>query len=142
MDAAARKDAKKMQQRRREVEQVVFDKLKGNIKTFVPLFGAGAGQPQDEFFATVDQALFFTNGGPVQSWLNPSGENLTGRLVKAPDVKQLADELYLSVLARRPSAEEAADVAAYLSGENIDRTTAIKELAWAMVTSAEFRFNH
>ena len=58
------------------------------------------------------------------------------------DARQLADELFLSTLARRASVDEQADVAAYLVGRDADRAAALQELAWALVASAEFRFNH
>ncbi|MFG0334102.1 MAG: DUF1549 domain-containing protein [Maioricimonas sp. JB049] len=115
----------------------------GKVTTvFVKLFGNGAGQPQDEFFATVDQALLIANGGEIRSWLSPGGGNLTERLEKLEDSAALAEELYLSVLTRRPTAEEAADVAGYLETRQEDRRAAVQELTWAMVSSAEFRFRH
>jgi hypothetical protein len=40
-----------------------------------------------------------------------------------------------------PSAEERKDIAAYL-GRAKDRTAALPELVWALLASAEFRFNH
>ncbi|QDU37727.1 Chromosome partition protein Smc [Maioricimonas rarisocia] len=109
---------------------------------FVKLFGNGAGQPQDEFFATVDQALFIANGGEIRSWLSPGGGNLTERLEKLEDSAALAEELYLATLTRQPTPEEAADVVRYLEERKDDRRGAIQELAWAMVSSAEFRFRH
>ena len=117
-------------------------KLKGNVTEFVKLFGAGAGQPQHEFFATVDQSLFFANGGQVRGWLIPSGGNLTDRLMKTEDSKALAEELYLSLLTRLPTAEETTDVAAYLAANKDKKNEAVQELAWALLTSTEFRFNH
>ena len=65
--------------------------------------------------------------------------NLVERLGKVADDK-LAEELYLSVLTRRPDAEEVALVAATLKGK--DRTRAIGRLAWALVASTEFAVNH
>jgi hypothetical protein len=58
------------------------------------------------------------------------------------DDKALSDELYLSVLTRMPSAEERKDVTAYLRTRSADRLAALQELAWALLASAEFRFNH
>ena len=136
------KDPAKVAERARQIEQAVHAKLKGNVAKFVKLFGAGAGDPQHEFFATVDQALFFANGGEVRGWLGPGGGNLTDRLIKTADAKALADELYLSVLTRLPTKTEAADVSAYLTSQKDKKNTAVQELVWALVTSTEFRFNH
>ncbi|MFQ5730768.1 MAG: DUF1549 domain-containing protein [Planctomycetaceae bacterium] len=125
-----------------KIERAVFAKLKGNVTIFVKLFGAGSGQPQNEFFATVDQALFLLNGSQVRGWLAPSGTNLTARLLKLKQPQAVADELYLSVLTRRPTTAEIQDVTTYLKARGKDRSKALQELAWGLLTSAEFRFNH
>ena len=137
------KDPKRLAERERAVEAFIYDKLKGNVRAFVKLFGHAAGQPQSDFFATVDQALFFANAGTLQSWLSPSGGSLTDRLNKFDDPNEIAEELYISVLTRRPSKEETADVAQYLADRPAEkRVDALKEMAWALLTSAEFRFSH
>ena len=92
------------------IEQTVAVQAEGLIGKFLPLFAASAGQPQHEFFATVDQALFFANGNDVLAWLRPGGGNLTDRLRQMTDPNLLADELYLSILTRRPTKEEIQDV--------------------------------
>jgi archaellum component FlaC len=135
-------DSVKVEARRRQLEEQVHEKLKGNVGQFVTLFGAAAGQPQDDFFSTVDQALFIANGGPIRGWLNPSGNNLAARLQNEQDITVLAEELYLSVLTRRPSETEANDVEDYLSSRAEERTQAVQEMIWALLASAEFRFNH
>ena len=109
---------------------------------FVTLFGAGDGQPQNEFFATVDQALFFANGTIIRGWLAPSGENLTGRLMKLDDPKALIEELYMTVLSRSPTAIESDEVARCLASRPMDKTSVVQELAWGLISSTEFRFNH
>jgi hypothetical protein len=139
---AIKNDPAQMAARERQIEQLIQDKLKGSVTTFVNLFGGAAGQNQGDFFATVDQALFFANGGMVMAWLGPSGDNLTGRCLKLDNAQAIADELYLGVLTRRPTAQEVADVAAHLNGRDADKAVALQEIAWALLTSAEFRFNH
>lgn len=135
-------DPAKLAARAQQVEQAAYDKLKPTVARFVALFGAAAGAPQDNFFATVDQALFFANGGEVRGWLTPAGGNLTGRLVKLGEPAAIAEELYLSILTRRPTDEETADVQSYLSSRPDDKSAAVQEVAWALLTSSEFRFQH
>ena len=53
----------------------------------------------------------------------------------------VADELFLSVLTRHPTADERKDIAEALKAAP-DRRTAVTEIVWALVVSAEFRFNH
>jgi len=132
----------RLAERNKQLEAFVFGKVKGNFGTFVKLFGHAGGQPQADFFATVDQALFFSNGGTVLSWLNPSGNNLTARLNKLEDPKAIAEEMYISVLTRRPTDQETADITQYLASRPKEKLNALKEMAWALITSAEFRFNH
>ncbi len=128
--------------RSQAIEQHYYDKLKGSIATFSKLFGHAAGQPQADFFATVDQALFFSNAGVVQSWLKPRRESLTARLTNLKESAAVAEELYLSVLVRYPTAEESADVARWLDEHSQDRAGTIAQLVWSLITSAEFRFNY
>jgi hypothetical protein len=129
-------------ERARFVEDFVYAKLKGNEAPFVKVFGGAPGQPQDEFYATVDQALFLENGGLVRGWLVPGGGNLADRLMKLEDPAEQARELYLSLFSRRPTARETEDVVRYLARRPQARLSEIQEIAWAMLTSVEFRFKH
>lgn len=135
------KDAAKVAERNREADAATYTSLSKTVLRFVTLFGSQKGQPQDAFFATVEQALFFANGGEIRSWLSPSGDNLTGRLLKLEDPKALAEELYVSTFTRPPSADEINEITSYLEQRKDDRSAAIQEMAWALLTSVEFRFN-
>jgi hypothetical protein len=107
------------------------------LATFRRMFGGRAGEPEDEFTATLDQTLFLKYAPAVRGLLAAR----TASLAKLPDGAAVADELFLSVLSRRPTADEAKDVAAALAAAK-DRPAAVSELVWALVASAEFRFNH
>ena len=141
LDEGAKKDPAKVAQRERAVYELAYSKLQPHSNTFVNLFAAAPGQPQDQFFATVDQALFFGNGTVVSTWISGSGE-LLSRLDQAADPGALASELYLSVLSREPSPAEVEEVKKYLEQRGAERQPALQELVWALLTSAEFRFNH
>ena len=125
-----------------ELEQKTFDKLKGNVGTFVTFYGAAAGQPQGNFFSTADQALFSSNGGSINGWVVPSGDNVTDRVIKQTDPRLSAEEIYVSVLTRMPTEDEVAEVTSYLASRTADRNVAAQELVWAVLNSVEFRFNH
>jgi hypothetical protein len=125
-----------------EVETRTFDKLKGNTQPFIRIYAAGAGQPQGDFFATADQALFASNGGLVNGWIAPAAGNVADRMVRESDPKKAAEDLYLTVLSRPASADEAAEVGRVLGGPPESRPAAVQELVWGLLTSAEFRFNH
>lgn len=142
MPEEAKNDSAKLAQRSKQIDQLTHDAFKGNVKQFVQLFAAGAGQPQDDFFATADQALFFSNAGTVGGWVSPGGGNLTDRLNKLEDAGAVADEVYLNLMTRFPTDEEKADLAVYLASRKDQRPQAVQEIVWALLTSTEFRFNH
>ncbi|HEX3447647.1 MAG TPA: DUF1553 domain-containing protein, partial [Isosphaeraceae bacterium] len=135
-------DARRRALRITMIEESVHDQLQSDVMPFVRQFAAAAGQPQDAIEPTVHQALFLSNGRQIQTWLAPSNGSLVGRLAPLADAAAVAEELYLSLYSRRPTDEERADVAQYLSERGQERVPALQELAWAMLTSTEFRFNH
>jgi hypothetical protein len=125
-----------------EIEQKTYDALKSNVAVFASVYGAGAGQPQTDFFATADQALFAANGGSIMSWIAPTGGNVSERITNEADNRKAADDLYITMFSRMPTEEEAADVATYLAGRADQRAAAAQELVWGLLASAEFRFSH
>lgn len=128
------------------LENTVHAGLQGQVGSFVNLFTGLPGTP-DAYQASVQQALFLSNSPQVQGWLNPASAagvgSLMAKLNQVEPTGAVADELFLSVFTRRPTDEECDMVGSFLAqhpGEG--RAPALKELAWALLTSAEFRFNH
>ena len=105
------------------------------------MFGGQPGLPDSGATTNLDQTLFLKFGGTIRSMIAPRGGSLADRLSKLTDANALAEELFLSVYSRLPTAEEKQDVAGSLKS-GLDRNVAIQELIWAMVASSEFRFNH
>lgn len=138
----AAQNATQLAERNREIEALVITALKPAVKTFVNLYAAGSGQPQDEFFATAEQSLFAANGAELRNWLRPSPGNLTDRLMQQQEAGALATELYLGILSRQPSPEEIEDVTAYLASRPEEKSHCVQELAWGLLCSAEFRFRY
>jgi hypothetical protein len=56
------------------------------------------------------------------------------------DPQQLAGQAYLAVLSRMPTPTESA--AKYLQTRQIPREQLCRDIVWALLNSAEFRFNH
>lgn len=133
-------DPTKTRARDFEVDALLHEKNRGNLNTFVSMYGQSAGQPQDDFFATPDQALFVANGGSVIGW--SAGGQLAQRLNPMEDAKALAEELYLSVLTRRPTETEVNETVQQLAARPTEKGIVVRDMIWALVTSAEFRFNH
>jgi hypothetical protein len=122
-------------------EAALFARLSPSAAAVVNVFASPAGAAES-FDARVEQALFVANGGVVRAWLAPSANTLTSRLNALADSGKVAEELYLSVLTRLPDAEERKEVADFLAARPGDRAAAVQDLAWALVSSTEFRFNH
>ncbi|MBX3420763.1 MAG: DUF1549 domain-containing protein [Pirellulaceae bacterium] len=114
--------------------------LQGNINHFVTLYGAGAGQPQTDFFATPDQALYASNGGALFSWAAASGDNVTARVVGSSDAAMAAEALYRGVLCRQPTDSEVTAVEQFLSHSPDQRSRLAQEMVWSLMAGAEFRF--
>ena len=123
-------------------EEALFATQKGHFPPFVTFFASPPGQAEGSFQSSLEQGLFLGNGDSVRSWLSPQAGNLVDRLEKLMESTQVAEELYLSVYTRQPTPEETAEVTEYLKGRTADRVEALQELAWSLLTSVEFRFNH
>jgi Protein of unknown function (DUF1549)/Protein of unknown function (DUF1553) len=126
-------------------EDLLHKRLASYETRFVTLFGGRPGEPPQDFESTVDQVLFLSNDALIAGLLKPKPGNLTARLLKLPADKpqQIAEELFLSALSRKPTKQDVADVTAYLKNQTgPKRTKAMQELVWATVCSAEFRFVH
>jgi Protein of unknown function (DUF1549)/Protein of unknown function (DUF1553) len=107
----------------------------------VRTFGGQPGEPDDKFVATLDQTLFLKHGGTVRNLIAQRSGNLLDRALKLTDVDAIADELFVSVLTRRPTTDERQDIADALKSSTY-RSAVLSEVIWALVASAEFRFNH
>jgi hypothetical protein len=96
----------------------------------------------DRFQSSTTEALFLSNHPDVQRLTAAAGNNLAARLVALTDAGQVADAAVWTVLSRPPEADEQAELVKWLDGHKDDRARACGELVWALMTSAEFRFNH
>lgn len=139
---ADKQDPAKVAARELELQQRVYDKLKANVGSFVSLYAPAAGQPQSDFFASANQALFAANGGEFNGWTAPAAANVTERVVQQTDPKAAAEDLYLTILNRLPDEAEVADVTQYLTAHPEQKAATVQGLVWSLLTSAEFRFNH
>lgn len=135
---ADQEDAAKQAARAAGIEKSFRDKLRGQEDQFVRFFGGAAGQPQTDFFATPEQALYFENGGVIRQWAG----NLANRAAALPDPKAMAEEVYLSTLTRLPDETEVAGLAAALDARPAKKVETLGDFAWALLSSIEFRFAH
>ncbi|MDY3562428.1 DUF1549 and DUF1553 domain-containing protein [Gemmata sp. JC673] len=122
-------------------EEMLDGRLAPRLVAFRRALGGRPGDAGETFSATLDQTLFLKYGAAVRGLLPARAGNLADRLRKTADPDAVATELFAAVLSRRPTADERQDIADALTGSR-DRQTTLNELVWAMVASAEFRFNH
>ncbi len=128
----------------KSTEGAAVAKVTPAVLSAMSLFANPPGEPavNQDFEATLDQALFLNYGKTFEAWLAARPGSLTDRLAKCANAGAMADELYLSVLVRPPTNEEREDVIRFLNRPGADRVQSIRDLAWALLTTAEFRFNH
>jgi hypothetical protein len=134
-------DAERAALGKNATEAALDARLAPRLGPFRATFGGQPGEPDTGRTTTLDQTLFLKNGAVVRGMIAPRPGNLAERLGKLTDPGEVADELFLSVLSRPPTAEERKDVTDLLKA-SADRPAAVAELVWALLASAEFRFNH
>jgi hypothetical protein len=102
---------------------------------------------EDEFDAragTIPQRLLLMNGELVRERIKNDLFNAPSRIAGlAPDDHSAVDAAYLTVLTRRPTADESAHFAARLAGTAGDaRKDGLSDLYWTLLNSTEFSWNH
>ena len=91
----------------------------------------------------VAESLFFTNGGRVSKELLADGPDRLIDRLKQTDGKAARIELAVrNVLSRPPDGEELRALSDYLDQRTDRPDDALRQLVWALLTCAEFRFNH
>ena len=99
--------------------------------------------PDELFQVSVEEALFLSNNPQVESdFLQNRPDYLVGYLLRLPSDAQAIEEAFSSILSRSPTADELINLQAFLDRKDQPRDKVLPQLVWAMLTSAEFRFNH
>ncbi len=90
---------------------------------------------------SVGQVLHIINSPEIQAKLSDSGGRLAKLVRETAEDSQLVDELYLSFYSRFPTDEERIAVTTYLK-QAADRQRATEDIAWSLMNTVEFLFNH
>ncbi|MFN4261252.1 MAG: DUF1549 domain-containing protein [Gemmataceae bacterium] len=136
-------DAERLALGANATEAALYARQAASVNAIVNVFAGQPGQAEDQSFeATLDQTLFVTNGAVIRNLLAPRNGNLISRLAPLTDADAIADELFLSILTRPPTPTERQEVASFLKDNADNRQAALQEITWALLASAEFRFNH
>jgi hypothetical protein len=104
------------------------------------------GEPTDgrgDFQGNLREHLFLNNSEQVRRLIQPRKGNLADVLLKAkgPPAERV-ERLFLSVLSRPPRPEERQRFVAHFATPGVPPEALVEEAIWALLNSAEFRFNH
>jgi hypothetical protein len=95
-----------------------------------------------EYNATLQQTMFLTNNPLFDALLQPGGQNLTARLAELPSNAKRVETAFVEILGRLPDDAERARAIAYLDARSERPQAGVRQLTWALLTSAEFLLNH
>jgi hypothetical protein len=91
---------------------------------------------------SVAQVLHLLNAPEVQAKLSHEGGHVAKLVKRMREDGPLVEELYLTFYSRMPTEEERQGALAYLRGHKGQRRQAAEDLAWSLLNSLEFVFNH
>jgi len=113
---------------------------------FLKLFGrpvrASACECERNTEPGVGQVLHVLNSPEIQAKLSDEGGTIARLVKQHAENGPLADELYLTFFSRLPTEKERTVASEYLSKDKAKRREAAEDLAWSMMNSLEFIFNH
>lgn len=116
-----------------------IDGLEGSARGFASLLE----QPGEDFQVGVGEALLFSNSDKLyQEVVNDGPDKLIGRMKLARDAREAIELAANATLSRRPEQEEIAVMEKFLKARSDRPVEAYRQLVWALIASAEFRFNH
>lgn len=121
-----------------------LEPLERQTRPLITVFAGLPGQPDGDFQPVVDQALHLLNSPAMLPLLRDEPSTLLNRLTAISETQPLAEELYLSVMSRRPIADETAQVRELIESKKSaeDRREPLTALIWGLLLSSEFRLNH
>ena len=92
--------------------------------------------------ASVAQVLHLLNSSDLQEKLSHEAGFIARLVQRQPEDGILVEELYLTFYCRRPDEGERSKALAYLNRHKDDKRKAAEDLAWSLLNSLEFVFNH
>jgi hypothetical protein len=91
---------------------------------------------------SVSQVLHLLNAPEIHAKLAHEGGRVARLVRQHPQEEPVVEELYLTFFSRFPSAKERTSACAYLKSDPSQRRQAAEDLAWSLMNSLEFIFNH
>ena len=121
-----------------------LEPLERQTRPLIAVFAGLPGQPDGDFQPVVDQALHLLNSPAMLPLVRDEPTTLLKRLTAISETEPLAEELYMSILSRRPNADETAQVRELIESKKSaeERREPLTALIWGLLLSSEFRLNH
>ena len=124
-------------------DSVAWNKLRNDLENQAGGWSREFEQPGENFQIAVDEALFFSNNDRITNdLLRDGGDRIVGKLKSIEENSQAVEQLWVTVLNRKPSDQELQTAAAWMQRENTDRVESLRSLTWALLAGPELRFNH
>jgi hypothetical protein len=99
-------------------------------------------RPGEEYQIGVSEALLMSNSDRLNDLLSDGGDRLVGRLARVADRRERIELAVRSILARPADDEEIDLLDDFLARHEARPSEGCRQLVWALLTGAEFRFNH
>jgi len=120
----------------------IAKRLEG-LETSARGFASSFAQPTDDFQVGVNEALLFSNSEKVaREFLADGNDRLLGRAKASGDPAKAIDLIVRSVLSRPPTGDEQKALLEYIAHRSDRPTDAYRQVIWALISGAEFRFNY
>jgi hypothetical protein len=118
-----------------------LEKKVEGIEGAVRGFAANLAQPTGDFQVGVGEALLFSNGDRMKTeFLTDGGGTLLGRVKGMEDPAAAVALMVRTAYTRPPTAEELEAMTGYVRKRADRQAEAYRQVLWALLTSAEFRF--
>ena len=113
---------------------------------FLKLFGRPTRTTACECERTKDpsvaQVLHILNSSELHAKLSHAGGRIARLTAAISDDGKLTEELYLTFYSRFPTETESRTAVGYLAARHENRRQAAEDIAWSMLNTTEFVFNH
>jgi len=124
-------------------DSAAWNKLRIDLENQAGGWSREFEQPGENFQVAVDEALFLSNNDRItKDLLRDGGDRIVGKLMSIEDVSESIEQLWVTVLNRKPSDDELQTATAWMQRENIERVNSLRSLTWALLAGPELRFNH
>jgi hypothetical protein len=88
------------------------------------------------------QVLHLSNGDTLNPKLATESNVIAKMMNDGADNEAIVRQLFVSAVSREPSKEELQSLLSIVNEYGEDRSTALQDAAWSILTSTEFTFNH